>query len=219
MNDDSILQDCHVAADVAVLRFADGETLEIAATSLPPDLPAVGRPVGPELLERLREAAERKRIARRVFALLDRRLYPLAALRAKLDEYGFDPGRSDEVLAEFSARGLHSDLHFAEAFCRDTLSRKPVGRHYLLARLRRHRVPESVAREAVDAVLDDRRQESLARRAAEVRWRRGGTASGRRGLAAVVRFLHGRGFPVGLSRRVAGEMEPVVGNEPEEEGG
>ena len=83
------------------------------------------------LLAGLRAAAERKRAARRLFAMLDRRLRaggtpaPQAGRRRLRSRgRGRRPGTD-------GGPGLYSDRHYAEAWCRDCLRGKAVGRRYL----------------------------------------------------------------------------------------
>jgi SOS response regulatory protein OraA/RecX len=194
---------CRLENGAAIVTLDDGEILEVAAGALPQDLPPVGQPLSPDLLERLREAAERKCIARRVFQLLDRRLYPLAALRRLLTGEGHAPEAVAAVLDEFAARDLHSDRRFAEAYCRDTLRRRPVGRRYLLAKLREQQVATDVAEAAVAATLPAEQEEDLAREAGRRRWARERDPGDPAALARVMRFLAGRGFAPGLASRAA----------------
>jgi SOS response regulatory protein OraA/RecX len=198
------------------LTLDNGEVLEVSPDALTPDFPAPGRSVAAAQLREIRGAAARKAVAKRLFQLLDRRLKPLAALRRKLEGEGFDPEPVAAVLLEFEAKGLHSDRRYAEAYCRDALQRRPVGRRYLLAKLREREIPSEIARETVAAALSDVDEVKLAEAAAGARWAQmRGAGAGRAGarsrpgdasLAAVnkiYRFLIGRGFATGLARRVA----------------
>ena len=199
---------CRLENGTAIVTLDDGEVLEMAAGALPQDLPRAGEPLPTDLLERLRDAAERKHIARRVFQLLDRRLYPMAALRRLLTGEGHTPEAVTSVLDEFAAKDLHSDRRYAEAYCRDTLRRRPVGRRYLLAKLRDQQVPAEVAEAAVASTLPAEREEDLAREAGRRRWARESDPADPAALARVMRFLAGRGFPAGLASRAARATTP-----------
>ena len=194
-----------------------GENLEVAAASVAGLAPEVGRTLSPDVLQVLREAAERKLVARRVLSLLDRRLLPVARLRSKLLEAGYRPEAVETVLDQMADRGLYSDRHFAEAWCRDCLSTRGVGRHYLLAKLRQKRIPADVARAVVGEILDPEAEAGLAHREAQRRWARLQGACDRRAEARVVRFLQSRGFPGSLAGRAARAMRPAPPAEPEEE--
>jgi len=183
----------------ARLGLSDGSVLEVAASSLPPDLPACGEVLPPPLLDALREAAVRKQIARRLFRELDRRLRTRADLRARLLAAGFPPGPVDEVLDRFAETGVHSDRRFAEAWCRDALRARPVGRRLLADRLARSGVPPDLADAVAAEQLPAGDEPELARRAARAWWRRQRGEVDARALARGQRFLIGRGFPPGTA--------------------
>ncbi len=206
------LRGCRRGEGEATLSLDGGEVLTVALESLPADLPPVGGEVEPDLLRRLREADQRKRIARRVFALLDRRLRPLADLRRRLTGEGFAPELVAAVLERFARDGVHSDARYAAAYCRDSLRRSPAGRRYLLAKLRERGVPAEVARRAVAEVLPPERERAEALAAARRRWAREARRDPR-AEARVVRYLLGRGFPAALARRAVAEAAPDAGGE------
>ncbi|MEN8198193.1 MAG: RecX family transcriptional regulator, partial [Pseudomonadota bacterium] len=119
-----------------ILILDDGSSLELAEESVPPGLPETGEMLSVELLAELRLAAERKQVARMIFAMLDRRLQPLARIRDKAAEKGYSVAAVDAVLEQMASRGLYSDRRYAEAYCRDCLATKAVGRRYLIGRNR-----------------------------------------------------------------------------------
>jgi len=206
-----VLEEQHEDRDSVTLVLSGGEILEIAAASLPPGLPPVGQQVPATVLAQLREAAARKQIARRLFQLLDRRLYATATLQAKLQAEGFSAAGIEAVLAEFAAAGLHSDRHFATAFCRDTLRRRPVGPRYLRDRLRRHGVSAAVVVEVLREIMPPARENELAIQAGRERWRKLANAAGPRAEATVYRFLLARGFSSAVARR-ASRVRPETGD-------
>ncbi len=207
-----ILVECRRQESVVTLILDDGETLELAPDALPSDLPAAGTPVPAALLEKLREAAARKRLARRIFALLDRRPWTVARLRRKLTGEGFGPAVIDAVMARFIAEELVSDRRFAEAFCRDALRAKPVGTRWLRARLAAQGVPADTAAAAAGEALPPEAERELARTAAVARWRRGKAQRGPAATARVARFLAARGFPPAVAGRAARETAPAGGD-------
>lgn len=196
-----------------VLVLSTGEEMELAPESVPADLPALGGPLDEDLLRRIREAAERKKIARRLFALLDRRLQPKARLLRKLQDEGFEREPVLEILHRMEEQGIHSDRAYAEAWCRDCLLQRAVGRGYLVAKLRGQGVPGEIADAAVKEVLQPGRETELAHAAAERKWRRVGPGRDwedhRKREAKVVRFLQGRGFATGLAVAAARETAPA----------
>ncbi len=150
---------------------------------------------------------ERQQAARRLFELLDRRLLPLARIREKLLAEGLLAEAVDSVLEEAVAKGIHSDDHFARAWCRDTLRRQPTGRRYLEASLRQKGIEAAVAASAAAAELSVDDETRSAHDAAARRWRRERETDAR-AEARVARFLASRGFPPRLCREAARAEKP-----------
>jgi regulatory protein len=196
-----------------VVCLDDGQVLEIAPASMPDGLPDVGELVCVDVHVALVLAAERKKVARKLFAMLDRRLQPVARLRGKLIERGYSEQAVDEVLERMAAEGLYSDRRYAEAFCRDCLLNRAVGRRYLVSKLREKQVPGPVASTVAAEILDDDTERDLAHQAARTRWRRQRDPQDRNSLAKVVRFLQGRGFPAGLANQAARDERPASDEE------
>jgi SOS response regulatory protein OraA/RecX len=196
--------------DAVTLVLDDGTDLEIAPGSVPEGVPEVGEIIPPGVLEAARLAAERKQVARMVFAMLDRRLQPVARIRDKLVEKGYSMAAVAAVLEQMEAKGLYSDRRYAEAYCRDTLASRAVGRRYLVDKLRGKRVPVAIARTVAAEVLDPATESELAERAAKTRWKKIRGPADRNALAKVVRHLQGRGFHAGDANRAARAMQPRV---------
>ena len=191
-----------------MLVLEGNEELELAPDAVPPELPAVGGILGDDLIVELRRAAGRKRAARRIFGILDRRLVPPARVRRRLAEEGHDPAAVEAVLEQMARRGLYSERHFADAWCRDTLRAKAVGRFYLESKLREKGISVAAARAAAADALDRDTEADLAHRAAADRWRRLAGPADRRAEARVVRFLQGRGFGGALAGRAVRATRP-----------
>jgi regulatory protein len=156
--------------------------------------------------------SERQQAAKRFFELLDRRLLPLARIREKLLAEGLPAEVIESVLAEAVAKGIHSDLQFARAWCRETLRRQPSGRRYLESNLRQKGIEAAVAAAAAAAELSPDDEAAAAHDAAAKRWRRERETDAR-AEARVARFLASRGFPPRLCREAARDRKP----NPEEE--
>jgi len=136
------------------LGLDDGTTLEVAPDAVPESLPEPGEMISPEMLADLRLAAERKLIARWIFTVLDRRLQPVARIRDKAAEKGYSRVAVDAVLEQMAARGLYSNRNYAEAYCRDCLASRAVGRRYLVSKLREKKVPALLAAQVAKEILD-----------------------------------------------------------------
>jgi SOS response regulatory protein OraA/RecX len=137
-------------------------------------------------------------VARRLFALLDRRLMPVARLRLKLTGEGFGEQAVEAVLEQMRAQGLYSDQTYAAAYCRDRLAGRPVGRNFLQQKLREKQVAAAVAAQVVDAVLDAETEKELAVEAARRKWRTVRGPDARKNEQKVARHLQSRGFPAHL---------------------
>lgn len=194
------------------LTVDGGTTYELAATAVPGDLPEPGGELSPALHREVVLAAERKRVARRLFSLLDRRLLPVARLRQRLLDEGSLPEAVEAVIAAMQEQGVHSDRRYADAWCRDCLLSKAVGRRYLEAKLREAGLATEVARQAAVDALDGPREEALALQAAASAWRKQ-SGTGPRETARVVRFLVGRGFAPAIASRAARQSR-VAGRSP-----
>lgn len=198
------------------IDVAGGVTYELAAASVPPGLPLPGGELSADQHRAVALASERKRAARRLFALLDRKLQPVARLRGRLLDEGYLPEAVAAVIDAMHEQGVHSDRRFAEAWCRDCLLGRAVGRRYLENKLRATGIGAVLARQAAEEALDARTEEDLARQAAAGAWRRVRGCE-QRDTAKVVRFLVGRGFAPALASRVARLARPAPGARSERE--
>jgi regulatory protein len=122
-------------------------------------------------------------------ALLARRDFASAELRAKLRSRGFDEGVAGEVIAELAARGVLDDRRFAENYVNWHAGRGQ-GPIRIAADLRRHGLPEGL----IDAALASGPDwQALARRVRTARFGRQPPASWA-DKARQARFLQYRGF-------------------------
>lgn len=203
-----LLLDIRQERDVFFLTIDNGEILELAASSVPKEMPEIGGSISSPLLAKLKLAAERKKVARRVFSILDRRLIPVARIRKKMAEEEFSEAAVEAVLEQLSQQGLYSDRTFAAAYCRDCLASRAVGRRYLESKLWSKQVPGHIAREVVAENLDDELEAALAHRAAKGKWKRLAGRVDRKAEEKVARYLVGRGFPVGLAWKAVHSNKP-----------
>lgn len=190
------------------IAFDTGHRYELAPGAVPAGMPALGEVLPVELIQEIALAAERKIVARKVFAMLDRRLQPVARLRGKLADRGYSLEAVDAVLSQMKDKGLYSDRRYAEAFCRDCLLSRAVGRRYLERKLREKQVDGNLAAAVASEVLDRETERELADRAAVARWRKMRGPADYKALAKVIRFLVGRGFDTGLANTAARRAQP-----------
>lgn len=124
--------------------------------------------------------------------LLNRRDYSSSELAAKLREAGYHPSVADEVVARFVEVGLLDDRRFAELFARSKA----------VAGWGRIKIERELARRGVDATqlegwpsgyLEEDESETAFALASRRR------LSGKNDFQKLVRFLCGRGFPMGVA--------------------
>jgi len=203
-----LLLDFRQERETVFLTLDDGEILELAISSVPEELPGIGGSISSPLLAQLQLAAERKKVARRIFSVLDRRMVPVARIRKKLLEEEFSDAAVEAVLEQMSRQGLYSDRTYAAAFCRDCLATRAVGRRYLESKLWSKQVPMNIAREVVAENLDEETEVELAHRAARLKWQRFAGRVDRKAEEKVARYLVGRGFPTGLAWKAVRNNKP-----------
>lgn len=136
--------------------------------------------------------------------LLNRRDYSSSELAAKLREAGYHPSVADEVVARFVEVGLLDDRRFAELFARSKAA----------AGWGRIKIERELARRGVDAAQlegwpSGYLEEDESETAFALASRR--HLSGKNDFQKLVRFLCGRGFPMGVAmdaaKRVLAEAE------------
>ena len=136
--------------------------------------------------------------------LLNRRDYSSSELATKLREAGYHPSVADEIVARFVEVGLLDDGRFAELFARSKAA----------AGWGRIKIERELARRGVDATqlegwpfgyLEEDESETAFALASRRR------LSGKNDFQKLVRFLCGRGFPMGVAmdaaKRVLAEAE------------
>ena len=139
-------------------------------------------------------------LRQRALALLARREHSRAELRRKLAPHA-PREELESLLDELSRRGWLSDARFAESLVRAKGAR--LGSLALAHTLRQRGVPEALVQSQLAAL-----SASELERAREV-WRRrfGSPPRDARERARQMRFLQGRGFPLGVIVRVLGGGE------------
>ena len=191
------------------IRLSDGAILEMAPSAPEAEDLHEGQLLSPQQQVDLGVAAERKATARKAMALLDRRFYSTSRLRLRLSRAGFGQAAIDAVLSQLIDQGLLDDRRYASAYVSDQLLRKPVGRRWLMAKLRSQGLNDEAARHGVDQHLDRETEEEFARKALESR---------RYSLvedaaqARAMRFLMSRGFAPDLCRRLVFERVRAEGD-------
>ena len=136
--------------------------------------------------------------------LLNRRDYSSSELAAKLREAGYHPSVADEVVARFVEVGLLDDGRFAELFARSKAA-AGWGRIKIERELTRRGVDATQLEGWPSGYLEEDESETAFALASRRR------LSGKNDFQKLVRFLCGRGFPMGVAmdaaKRVLAEAE------------
>ena len=136
----------------------------------------------------------------RALRLLDHRARSEQELRDRLLEAEFPQASVDTVIADLVESGLIDDRRFAEEWVRQRRTRRGKSRRVLREELRRKGVSSADCDHALAEVSDDDERQ-LTRRVAEDRAKEK-YAHLRRIAAALAR----RGFPAGMSQRIAHDV-------------
>ena len=136
--------------------------------------------------------------------LLNRRDYSSSELAAKLREAGYHPSVADEVVARFVEVGLLDDKRFAELFARSKAA-AGWGRIKIERELTRRGVDATQLEGWPSGYLEEDESETAFALASRRH------LSGKNDFQKLVRFLCGRGFPMGVAmdaaKRVLAEAE------------
>lgn len=156
-----------------------GDPLDVALEALERSGLGVGDPLPANRRHHLLDADEEARVRDAALDLLSHRARTRAELRRKLVGRGFRPVRVDLCLDRLAERGLLDDRAVASAFVRDRIRHRPRGKSRLAQELRAKGVADPVARDAVEAVLEEEAltEEALARKVLEGWLRRQGPAT------------------------------------------
>lgn len=136
----------------------------------------------------------------RALRILSHREHSVSELRKKLKLRDFSGTSIDRALTRLVRLGLLDDSRFSEAFVREKIRHKPLGRNGLLMELVLKRgVPEDVANRAIVSVMDEEKVEEVELARSIVRKR---DIESRTDIA---RTLRRRGFDEGIISAVIEE--------------
>ena len=153
----------------------------------------------------------------RALRLLDHRARSEQELRDRLLDAEFPQASVDTVIADLVDSGLVDDRRFAEEWVRQRRTRRGKSRRVLREELRRKGISTADCDHALAVVSDDDEQE-LARHVAQDRARRIRTVPADRKekyahLRRITAALTRRGFPAGMSQRIAQDVVEERGTE------
>jgi regulatory protein len=140
------------------------------------------------------------RCHRESLRLLGLRDHTMAEMRKKLRRKGFDRELVEESIRKLRLAGLVDDGKFAMKFAKLLLDRKPCGRSYLVAHLRRREISRSLAEQAADVALQGADRSELAMKALEGRRRQLQQLELERARRRAYNYLARRGFSYSEAR-------------------
>ncbi len=151
--------------------------------------------------------------------LLDRRPRSRAEIQAALGRR-VPRGIAAAVVAGLAREGWLDDAKFAQAWIRDRIALRPMGRRRIAAELRRRGVPASIVEAQLDALLPPDREEQEAQASARRRWAtmRGlSPDAARRRLAGwLMRRGYSAGVVAGVLRGIDAQHDRGGGEPPDE---
>lgn len=121
-------------------------------------------------LEQLVVEAEMVRCEQTVSRMLGMREHTIGELRQKLKRKKFSENAINPAIKKHIAAGLLDDERLAHSLARRTYKRKPSGRSYLIATLRRKYVDRDLAARAVDNLLESQDEMAGAVHALQQKW-------------------------------------------------
>jgi len=163
----------------------------------------------PGLFDHEAEAAKAA-VRKRALGLLDQRARSRHELRTRLIDAEFDPRVVDDVLDDLAGVGLLDDRTFAHEWVRQRHARRGKSARVLDMELKDKGVEPGIRADALDQI-DSADEESTARTVAEKKARTirkvpGDRAESDKQLRRIVGVLARRGYPQGMSLRIAREV-------------
>ncbi len=116
------------------------------------------------------DESERFLCDREIARLLALREHSAGELRLKLRRKGFTEKLTAATITKYASKGLVDDARLALALARRALERKPSGRSFLIALLRKKMIERITAEQAVDMLLEGTETVENAVRALRLRW-------------------------------------------------
>jgi regulatory protein len=121
-------------------------------------------------LDRMKAESEMIRAEKYAGCLLARREYSAGMLRQKIESRGFARKVADAIISHLEDKNIVNDRRYADLRVRSLLGRKPAGRSFLIADLRRRRIARPLAVSIVDELLGDVDENDMAVKLLAARW-------------------------------------------------
>ncbi|MFI5503996.1 regulatory protein RecX [Corynebacterium kutscheri] len=150
---------------------------------------------------------EKAKVRKRALLLLDHRLRSRKELTDRLIALEFEPDIVNKVIEDFIRVGLVNDEAFAEQWVRERFAMRGKSRSILAMELREKGIAESISAQALAQIDDDdeaaKAEKLAAKKARSIKEVPGDKKMYNADLRRVVGVLARRGFPAGLSMRIA----------------
>lgn len=190
------------------VRLSDGFTFPVSDDTLVRFALAKGVMVSQEQVREIRSQEEAFQAKQAAVAICGRRLRSRKELEEKLREKEFGSEAIAAALAFATEYGYANDTNFAQAFVRDQLLRRPVGRQRLQLELQRRGVAKQDIAEALASVFSDSDQElQLAIAAAKKKLATSRASDPQKRERSLANFLAARGFSWEIVRKVMEELK------------
>lgn len=190
------------------IRLSDGFTFPISDDTIIRFSLAKGVAVSEEQVQEIRGYEEAFQAKQAALAICGRRLRSRKELEGKLREKEFRAEAIQAALTFAAEYGYLDDRNFAQAFIRDQLLRRPLGRQRLQLELQRRGVAKQDIEDALSAVFSDSDQElQLAIAAARKKLATSRATDPQKRERSLANFLAARGFGWEVVRKVMEELK------------
>jgi len=152
-------------------------------------------------VRQLRSESELYLCDRQAARMLAMRGYSIGEFKRKLSMKGFGDTVISEVMKVYRRRGVLDDALYAHTLARQVAERKPCGKPYLVAHLRRKLIDRTTAEQAAEMVLAQTDETDRARAALEKRWFRLGQFELETARRKSYNYLVRRGFGYGAAKK------------------
>jgi regulatory protein len=153
---------------------------------------------------------------REIARLLALREHSAGEIRLKLKRKGFSERTIAALIEKFAAQRLLDDARLAMSLARRARERKPAGRAFLVAVLRRKMIERSLAERTVDQVLEEVDQTAEAVRALEQKWPDLNQIEVESVRSKAYSYLSRRGFDYQTARAACNEVFGTTGKAEED---
>ena len=171
MKDDPTIKSVAKKGRLLLITLSDGTEYELLPHLVKQHNLSKGSAIDKTLLIKLQNESNLFRANRYIEYLLARASYSYGTLRQKMLEKGYHPEIVKKVLANFTRLGLIDDRQFTQNYVRNLLSRKPAGKSFIIAQLRKKHISASMAQSIVDEIFGDIDETELALKLLRQRWR------------------------------------------------